>query len=91
MTEDARLEDGAARLEQAISALEAAAVKQKQTTKSLDALRSEIGDLRAGRAKLAEQLDAADSRNAQQASVTQEISGRIDTVMDNIRLLLSGV
>lgn len=91
MVDMSKIEDAARRLERATDAIESTIVKTKQTSEQNRLLEAQLDDLREDRSKLAQELDTANAKLARISDANSKVSGRIDAVVDNIRLLLSGV
>lgn len=91
MTDSANLEQATQRLEKALEVFEAAIMKNRKVGETVGTLESEVEELRRDRTQLAQQLDLANERATKLAAANSHVGERIDMVMDNIRLLLSGV
>lgn len=89
MTDSSKFDEAGARLDKALEALKLAVVKGRQASVKQGALESQIEDLIQDRDRLAQELDIERSRANRLGEVKGQVSGRIDAVMDNIRLLLS--
>jgi Domain of unknown function (DUF4164) len=90
MTDSSKFETANKRLDKALEALELAIVKGKQAGETQHSLEAQIEDLIADRDRLAQELDIERARASRLGETRGRVSERIDAVMDNIRLLLSG-
>lgn len=91
MTGSSKFDEAGTRLDKALEALKLGVVKGKQAGAKQVSLESQIEDLIQDRDRLAQELDIERARANRLGEAKEQVSGRIDAVMDNIRLLLSGI
>lgn len=91
MASSSKFDAAGARLDKALKALDGAIVKGKQASDTQNSLETQIEDLIGDRDRLLQELDVERARANKLGEVRGQVSGRIDAVMDNIRLLLSDV
>lgn len=89
--DDAKLDVAFQRFDKALEGLEATIVKFRQSSETRAGLEAQLADLGEDRSKLAQELDAANAANTALNETKAHVSQRLGAVMDNIRLLLSGV
>lgn len=90
MSDGTKIEEALARLDSAVKAFEVAIVRSAETGQRSETLQREVSALSEDRSRLAAELDEARAEASAQADVNQQISARVDGVMQNIRALLGG-
>ncbi len=91
MRDISKLDHAVERVDKAVAVFEAAAAKKTKSEAAHKSLQTEIEALRREGVQLAEQLDSATAGKDKLATANAQVSERLGAVMDNIRLLLSGV
>ena len=72
----------------ALDALEAAVLRRKEAERSSAALEAELRTLGEDRSRLAQELDKCQARSVRLQTVTDDVSGRLDSAIGAIRGLL---
>lgn len=88
MTGDATLKEVIARLGKAIDVLEQAADARLEREQDYSESDAEAQRLNADRARLAQELDAAEARSERLEEANKEVSRRLVTAMETIRAVL---
>ncbi len=89
MSEPGPMEVATRRLEAAIQALEAAIERRLEVERQEAALAAQLHLVGIDRSRLADQLDGAQARADQLASVNLEVSRRLGSAMETIRAVLA--
>jgi len=88
MSNSKALEEAAARLTKALQAFEQAVARRLEDDQSIDDLEQHIRDLNAEQERLMASLTDARQRAERLESVNEEVSGRLETVVDSIKTIL---
>ncbi len=82
------IEQSLTRLNAALDAFEAALMRRKQTTQTVETLNKEIETLTEDRSNLAQELDKVRAFASQLDKIQGKAGQRLDVAMDNIRAAL---
>jgi len=88
MSNSKALEEAAARLTKALQAFEEAVAQRLEDDQSIDDLEQHIRDLNAEQERLMASLTDARQRAERLESVNDEVSGRLETVIDSIKTIM---
>jgi chromosome segregation ATPase len=88
MSNSKALEEAAARLTKALQAFEQAVARRLEDDQSIEDLEQHIRDLNAEQERLMASLTDARQRAERLESVNDEVSGRLETVIDSIKTIL---
>jgi len=87
-TEETGIEQSLMRFNAALDAFEAALMRRKKTSETVESLNREIQTLTEDRSNLAQELDKVRAYASQLAKIQGKAGKRLDTAMDNIRSVL---
>ena len=87
-TQDTGIEQSLKRLNAALDAFEAALMRRKHTSETVESLKKEIQTLTEDRSNLAQELDKVRAFATQLEKIQGKAGKRLDTAMDNIRSVL---
>ncbi len=87
-TKETGIERSLMRLDAALDAFEAALIRRKQTSETVETLNREIETLTEDRSNLAQELDKVRAFASQLDKIQGKAGKRLDVAMDNIRAAL---
>ena len=88
MTEQTAIEQATKRLTEALDALDAAVERRIESDRERASQGEQVHALAADRSRLAADLDAVLARSRSLETANRDIARRIDTAMENVRLVL---
>ena len=88
MTEQSAIEQATRRLTEALDALDAAVERRIESDRERAALGEQVHALAADRSRLAADLDTVLARSRSLETANRDIARRIDSAMENVRLVL---
>jgi hypothetical protein len=89
MTDTVAIDAAAKRLQLALDALEAAAVRREEADRGVDALAAQVQALGADRSRLADELDALAARARALEGSNRDVARRLDSAIATIRSVLA--
>jgi hypothetical protein len=89
MTDTVAIDVAARRLQLALDALEAAAVRREEADRGVDALAAQVQTLGTDRSRLADELDALAARARSLETTNREVARRLDAAIAAVRSVLA--